>query len=216
MPSPLTSQQTDRTTIEVKVNGSKLKDDFKVVYVEVEKNINKLPIATIEILDGSSAEQKHENLDKKNFNVGQEVVINAGYAEQTNQMFKGIIMSVGLSGNAEEHGRIIIEATDECHKLTVNRKTYYFESMKDNTIVNQICRSNKIQVQADSTKTIHKKITQYACSDWDFILDRAAANSKIVVAEDNKLKLPFVFSNMPDNIIQTYSKLFQFLTTNAK
>lgn len=187
MASPLTSQQTDRVTTEVKINGTKLNDDLHVVSIVVEKNINKLPIATVEILDGSSSDQNHENLDEQNYNVGEPIIINAGYAEQTDQIFKGIIMSVGLSGNSSDHGRLIIEATDECHKMTVNRKTKYFENMKDNAIVQQICGDNGLQVQADSTNTTHKKITQYACTDWDFIMDRAAACTKIIVAEDNKL-----------------------------
>lgn len=186
--SPLLSQQTDRISYEIKIDGTKLKSKYHVVFVEIVQKINKLPQVTLEILDGSPADQKFENLDQLKIKPSQTIEISAGYIEQNNLLFKGFVTSVGSSSESGVHGRILVEATDACHELTLNRKSRYFEKQKDSDIVNKILKDyGNASCKTDTTKTKHDKIVQYLTTDWDFILSRASVCERIVVAEKNKL-----------------------------
>ncbi|MDB4539848.1 contractile injection system protein, VgrG/Pvc8 family, partial [Saprospiraceae bacterium] len=184
--SPL-KQKTHRISYKVTVSGTVLASKYHVVFVEVDTKLNKLPYATVEILDGDTSEQKFEKLDDLNLNPGDDIKIEVGYHEQNKVIFEGIITSIGTGGDFGSHGRTTIEATDKCKAMTVNRKSRYFKGKKDSQIVSEIIRDySGVTSKQDSTPTTHKKIVQYASSDWDFLLSRATVSKRVIVVEKNK------------------------------
>lgn len=186
---PLLDQHTDLISFKVFIDGKELGDDYHVVLIEVEKHINKLPYARIEILDGDPSKQKLEALEKLKIEPGQDVKVDVGYHQDDKTIFEGIVSGVGFNSKQDRHGRTIVECTDKCVGLTLTKDNEYFVEKKDSAIVQQLVNTyDNIEVDVDDTNTIHKKIVQYNTSDWDFIISRASVCERIVVADRNKLK----------------------------
>lgn len=184
--SPLLDQETDLISVEVSVDGTPIGEEFHVVFVEIEKNINKLPFARVEVLDGDPSKQKMETLEEKQFEPGQEIEIKAGYHQDMELVFKGIISGIGFNSKQNRHGRTVIECTDKCIGLTLTKDNEYFVEKKDSAIVQQIIGTyDGITAEVDDTNTEHKKMVQYNASDWDFMLSRAQSCERIVIADEN-------------------------------
>jgi Rhs element Vgr protein len=60
--------------------------------------------------------------------------------------------------------------------------------MKDSDIIAQIAGNyTGLLVDVEATAATHKKVIQYDCTDWDFIVSRAEANGKFCFADDGQL-----------------------------
>lgn len=189
MSSPLIDQNTTLVSFKVTINEILLREEFQVVTIEVEKKINKLPFAYLEILDGDPSEQKQDVMDEFSWKPGMKVKIELGYNQDVETVFDGIITRVGFKAQYQDHGVTQIECADNCVALTLTRDNQYFHDKKDSEIVKNIVQTyDNIECDVDVTQTVHPKIIQYNTSDWDFILSRAKACERIVVAEDNKIK----------------------------
>lgn len=186
--SPLLDQETDLISVKVSINGSPIKDTYHVVFTEVEENVNKLPFARVEILDGNPAAQEMKVTQDLAPKHGDDLQIEVGYHQDLEIIFKGIVTNVAFKSQQESHGRLIIEGTDAAISLTLTKETKYHENKKDSQIVTDILRNySKVNVEVDATTTTHDKMVQYNTSDWDFILSRAKSCERFVVARENKL-----------------------------
>jgi phage protein D len=73
-------------------NGAPLADQIRVVSVLVEKSVNRIPTANIVILDGNMPSQDFPESDSDDFKLGAEILIDAGYDQQKETIFKGVVM----------------------------------------------------------------------------------------------------------------------------
>ena len=187
--SPLLDQETDLISVEVSIDGATLGENYHVVFVEIEKHINKLPFARVEILDGDPSKQKMEVMEDKQFEPGQEIIIKVGYHQKMENVFTGIVSGIGFNSKQNRHGRTVLECTDKCIGLTLTKDNEFFVEKKDSAIVQQIIGTyDGITAEVDDTNTQHKKMVQYNTSDWDFMLARAQSCERIVIADENTYK----------------------------
>lgn len=186
MKSPLIDQTTSLVSYKVSINGTQVKEEYQISDIEIETNLNKLPLAKVCILDGSQYEQKMQVMDDNNWKPGDDIVIELGYHQQLIPVFEGIVSSIGYGSTSNEHGKTIITATDKCVGLTLTKDNEYFEELTDSEIAKKILGTYGITCQTDETKTSHAKIVQYNASDWDFLLSRAKACERVVIAEFNE------------------------------
>ncbi len=186
MKSPVIDQSTSLVSYKVTIEGKQVQDFYQVTQIEVETNLNKLPLATIAILDGSQYEQRMRVMDENNWKPGDEIKIELGYHQQLITVFEGIVSSVGYSSDPDTHGKTLITATDKCVGLTLTKDNEYFAKKKDSEIAKKILQTYNIPCTADGTKTVHDKIVQYNASDWDFLLSRAKSCERVVIAEFNE------------------------------
>lgn len=186
--SPSLGHDIDLVSIKITVNGSALRESYQVVFVEVEENVNKLPYAYVEILDGDTAAQEMKVTSELNPKHGDDLQIEVGYHQDLDTIFKGVITNVSFQSKQGTHGRLTISGTDAAVAMTVAKETKYHANKKDSQIVSDIVRDyTKVSVEVDATKTTHPKMVQYNTSDWDFILSRARACERFVVARKNTL-----------------------------
>jgi Rhs element Vgr protein len=186
MKSPLIDQTTSLVSYKVTINGEQIREEYQISDIEIETNLNKLPLATISILDGNPYEQRMQVMDENNWKPGDDIKIEIGYHQQLMPVFEGIVSSVGYNSSGDRHGKTTINATDKCVGLTLTKDNDYFAKKKDSEIAKQILQTYGIDCKVDSTKTTHAKIVQYNASDWDFLLSRAKACERVVIAEFNK------------------------------
>jgi len=175
-------------TFSIKSNGSPIKDTVQILSIEVTKTINKIASATLEILDGDMSSQDFPISNNDVFKPGSTIVITAGYASKEQQIFSGIVIRHGISINAKQRARLIVECKHKAVGMTVSRNSNNYVKKKDSDIITTLI-GNCSGVTADvaTTTTKFEELVQFNCTDWDFILARAEANGFVLCADDDKL-----------------------------
>ncbi|MEA5521404.1 type VI secretion system tip protein VgrG [Limnoraphis robusta] len=173
-------------------DGLRMNPEYNVMSINVIKEVNKIPLAQIVLLDGDAAKQEFAISNTDFFKPGKEVEIKLRYeGEVQNEatVFQGII--VRHSVQADQYSSLLtVDLKDVAFKLTTQRKSAVFRDMTDKEIIDKIIRKGGLQVTSiASTKPKHKEMVQYYCTDWDFILSRADVNGLWVLADDGKIKV---------------------------
>lgn len=178
---------------DILVDGTALPDDLQIYSIFVEKHINKIPIAEIEIVDGNISDQNqgwHSIKDGK-LKIGNEIEIKAGYGTATmNSIYKGYITSVRVSADRNLLARIIIECADKAIQMTLNRAYTPYTSKKDSDIIKTLISDHTgLTNDVEATSITHEYIAQYGATDWDFMIARAESNGLIVNVEGGKVSV---------------------------
>ncbi len=188
-PSPVT-KDTDLVSFKVLVKGKELDAECQVYSIEVEKEVNKIPMAKVVIVDGVPAKADFPISNKASFAPGTEVEIKAGYHSKDKTIFKGIIVKHSIKARKEK-SYLTIECKDKAVKATVDRKNMYYgdakKGVKDSDVIGKIIGTYGLSKDVEATKSKQKEIYQYYATDWDFILLRAEVNGQIVIVDDGKV-----------------------------
>ncbi|MBE0662688.1 MAG: type VI secretion system tip protein VgrG [Bacteroidales bacterium] len=201
MPSSRTIPTTRPATVvtpAIRINGNEIARTFLVDSITVSKEINRIPWAKIVLIDGESAGGSFQASDNELFIPGQEIEVMAGYENDVYTIFKGMIIAHSIKIRSGGGSVLVLECRDKTVKMTVGRKSKYFAEMKDNDILSAIAGTYAgLNPNIEATAVSHKKLIQYDCSDWDFIVARAEANGKFCFADDGQLtvKAPDISQN---------------------
>ncbi len=84
---------------------------------------------------------------------------------------------------------LIIECKDKAVKTTLGRKSSYYYDSRDSDIIEEILANHNLEADVESTSHEHKELVQYRASDWDFMMTRAQANSKVCIVENGSVKI---------------------------
>jgi Rhs element Vgr protein len=173
-------------------DGLRMNPEYNVMSIDVIKEVNKIPLAQIVLLDGDATKQEFAISNTDFFKPGKEVEIKLRYEGEVPKeatVFKGII--VRHSVQADQYSSLLtVDLKDVAFKLTTQRKSAVFRDMTDKEIIDKIIRKGGLQVTSiAATKPKHKEMVQYYCTDWDFILSRADVNGLWVLADDGKIKV---------------------------
>lgn len=179
-------QKTDLVAISVKINGSAISDKVQIDTLSVYKSLYKISTAKVEILDGNISDAEFETIENENYEHGAEVEIATGYHDQTEVIFKGIIVKHSIKISSNKSSKVILECADKAIELTGQRKFEYFSDKKDSDIIQQLIT---IQKDVDATDKIHERVIQHNVSDWDFIITRAQANKMVVLSDEGKISV---------------------------
>ncbi|HAN77007.1 MAG TPA: hypothetical protein DCQ31_04140 [Bacteroidales bacterium] len=184
MPGP---KPSGLVNVKVLAGGSELPGTFQVNRIQITKTLNKVSSATIHFLDGNPSIQKFEISDKADLEPGAEIEIKAGYDSDSESLFKGIIIKHGIKVQSGSTFTII-ECKDKAVLMTIENRSDIFEKKKDSEIMQTlISRHSGVSAKVDATDYQHPQILQYNATDWDFVMARAEANSKVVYTLDNKV-----------------------------
>ena len=181
-----TSRSADLVTLKILVAGETLSQSFQVLGVDVEKEINRIPIASILLRDGDPALQDFAISNQDLFVPGKEIEIKAGYHSDEETIFKGIVIGHKLKIRSDK-SFLMVTCKDKAVKLTVGRKSKYFYDSSDSEIMEEIISSYGLEKEIEPINVTHKELVQYNVSDWDFCIARAQANGKICLVEDGKI-----------------------------
>ncbi|QCX00961.1 type VI secretion system tip protein VgrG [Aggregatimonas sangjinii] len=175
------------STFTILVDGNKLSDEFTIMSIVVQKEINSITKATILLQDGSAAEQGFPSSNAEELIPGKSIEIQAGYQTDEESIFKGITIkhSIKVRKNVSV---LVVECRHEAIKMTTKLKNNYFHEMKDDEIADQLCRDHGLSLESEATELTHKEMVQFNCTDWDFMACRAEENGYwITTTEGTKL-----------------------------
>lgn len=180
----------DVATYNILVNEKAIDPSYQILSISILKEINRIPLAKIILRDGDASERDFEISNKDDLIPGKKIIIKIGFDGTNAQAFKGIIIKHAIkireNGNTELH----IECQDEAVRMTIGRKSRYFENVKDSRLFDELIGAYKgLQSDPETTKLEHKELVQHHISDWDFMLLRAEANAMLVNVNDGVVQI---------------------------
>jgi Rhs element Vgr protein len=178
-------------TAVIKSKGKSLKAIYRLVGIDVNREVNRIPFAQLILVDGDPATRKFPLSDEGFFEPGAEVEIqlrHEGGPKGSKTVFKGLVMRHGLESDGVE-SILRIELRDAAHAMTVARKSAVHKGT-DNAIIKKMIQAAKLKATVKgATKPDHPEIVQYNCTDWDFMLSRAEAQNLLVAVQDGAVAL---------------------------
>lgn len=175
-------------TFKILSEGTEIPPEIGVAMIAVTQAVNKLPAARIVLFDGDVASQDFEVSGGDFFIPGKKITVKAGYNNNEEVIFEGIIIRHGIKARGGA-SKLILELRDPAVKMTIGRKNKYFFDSKDSEIIEDLISEYGLASEIEATTTTHKEMVQFYCSDWDFMLTRAELNSKLILVENGKVKM---------------------------
>jgi Rhs element Vgr protein len=187
-------------------DGAAIDEDIPVVSVNVIKAVNKVPFARIVLLDGDMPEQDFPVSNSDQFKPGKEIKINAGYDDEEETIFEGIVVRHGIKVSGDNFSRLVIECRDKAAAMTVGRKNANYIDSKDSDVITKLISDSSLTATVTATTTEHKELVQYYCTDWDFMLSRAEVNGMVVCVDAGEVTVGPPLSDEAATLVVTYGE----------
>jgi Rhs element Vgr protein len=181
--------KNDVATYNILINGKEADPTYKLMSISILKEVNRVPVVKIVIIDGDAAARSFAISNSNDFIPGNKIQINMGRDSKNKQAFKGIIIKHAVKVKANGHSQLLIDCMDEAVKMTIGRHSKYFENVKDSDVFDELVQQYKLTSDPETTKLKHKELVQHHLSDWDFMLLRAEANGMLVLVNDGTVKV---------------------------
>ena len=138
-----TSQSPDLVTHKVLIDGEELSGVYQVKNIAIEKEINRIPFAQLVIVDGEAATQDFALSNEDLMIPGKELEITAGYHNDEETIFKGIVIKHSIKIR-DSVSVLVIECRDAAVKTTIGRKSSYFYESTDSDIIEEILGNHSL------------------------------------------------------------------------
>ncbi|MBD2681500.1 MULTISPECIES: type VI secretion system tip protein VgrG [Nostoc] len=177
-------------TVTILNDGSTMNPEYNVMSIDIIREVNKIPIAQIILLDGDATKREFAISNTDFFKPGNNIEIKLRYeGDRQNEatVFEGIVVKHSLQ--SDRYGSLLtVDLKDAAIKLTHQRKSAVFREMADNEIISKIIEPWGLEITSIAeTEPEHKEMVQYYCTDWDFIVSRADVNGHWVLVDDGKI-----------------------------
>lgn len=177
--SPLAAS-TGPLSLIITCDGQAAADNVQVVSIETRHGANRIPSATITIIDGDMPHGTFPLSDDGKFKPGTAIVVSAGYDSTVKPIFTGVVVKHGLRIEGENEARLVIECRDKALAMTVGRRNANYVDKTDSDIISSLISAHGLTPTVDSTDVTWKELVQYYVSDWDYMMARAEANGLMV------------------------------------
>lgn len=187
IPNPSTH---DVVTYDLVIDGQAADSSYEVLSISINKEVNRIPTATIRLRDGEAPEGSFAISNTNDFIPGKNIQIKIGRDGQNTMLFKGIIIKHNLKIRENGQADLIIECKDESVKMTIGRHNHYYEESTDSQIIEEVIgRHGGVTPDVEATSLQHLELVQHHCTDWDFILSRAEVNNRLVLVDDGTIQV---------------------------
>jgi Rhs element Vgr protein len=204
------SESAGVVTFSLLIDGNEAPNTLEFMSVVTNKEANKIPYARIILRDGDVALEDFEVSNQNLFVPGNSIEIQMGYDSDNATVFKGIIIKHSIKIRETQGSFLEVECRDETVKTTIGRKNKYFEDTKDSDAIKSVLGNYGLSADITATSLVHKELIQYYCTDWDFVLSRAEANSMLVLVNDGKVKVAKPEIESPKFSVSYGSTLYEY------
>jgi Rhs element Vgr protein len=196
-------------TLTISSGGQQIPRTYPIASVMVNKEINRIPAATIIFQDGEAAKQTFALSDTDLMIPGKEIEIKAGYGGKDEVIFKGVVIKNSIKVR-KNISLLTVECRDKIFASSITPQNKYYKEQKDKEIIEDILSAYGLQKDIGTTGFKHNSIVQYNITDWDFMLERAKANGLFCIIDDGKgtFKVPDL-SAAPVETVQYGSSLLE-------
>ncbi|KAA3438754.1 type VI secretion system tip protein VgrG [Rufibacter hautae] len=181
-----TSASPDVCTFQIFSDGTQVSDTVHVISLVVTREVNRIPTATLVMLDGEAAAETFALSDQDLFVPGKKIEIKAGYRGQDETLFKGLVVRHSIK--VRENGSFLtVECKDEAVKMTIAPRSQYYQNQSDSMVAETLLKRHRMSQKVEDTKFRHPQLVQYHATDWDFMLSRLDQNGLICLVNDGKV-----------------------------
>jgi Rhs element Vgr protein len=181
-----TPASPDVCSISLLIGGSEVSGEFNVLSASVSNELNRIPSASVQLIDGEASKQTFAGSDTDHFVPGKEIEIKLGYRGETQTVFKGIIVKHRVRVRPDGN-QLSLECRDKAVRMTSGLKSKYFTDTTDGDILDDLLGQYQLDRDVATTKPSLKEVVQYDATDWDFLVCRAEANGHVVGVRDGKV-----------------------------
>ena len=164
--------------IKITCGGRPLPDHIEVLDLEIDWAINRVPQATLTLLDGSLPDRRFAISDGSLLAPGSKVSIALGYVSDgplAKQVFEGIVTRHAVNATSEGC-RLRVQLSDRAIQLTRARRSAIYSQASDAEVMRKLIQGAGLRVgRIASTPITHPELVQFNVSDWDFLVSRADA-----------------------------------------
>ena len=215
-PSPAL-QDPDTITLSLKSNGKEMTSLYQVHSIFVGTAVNRIPLARITLLDGSAADETFAASASDDFAPGSPVEVAAGYQSDNTSLFKGIIIKHGLRQHLGGKSHLVLECRSSAFKMTAVRKNADHGqsggTLTDSALMESLIQPYDMTATVTATTPHLSCITQFNCSDWDFLVIRAQVNGMLVLVSDTTITVAAPDFTQEPALSVTYGKdILEFQT----
>lgn len=169
--------------------GNVLDDDYALVLAIVYRKINKIPYAKLVFKDGNMEKGDFPLSNKDDLKPGKLIKIEAGYGQETESIFEGIVVKHGIKISGKNSSILEVELKDKAVSMTLSKKSASYIDMKDSDIMSELIGNYNLTADVEVTDTQFKQMVQYYSTDWDFVLNRAEANGLLIIVDDGNVSV---------------------------
>jgi Rhs element Vgr protein len=188
IPGPIDSRATHLTTFTVKAGGAPLPPEFGIVAIDIRREINRIPRATLTLSDGDPAAQTFALSEQAQLIPGAEVEILGGYSSEETSLFKGVVTRHRVEVHRRGGSNLVVEMRDPVFRMAIGRRSRNFSEVSDGDVIEQLIGFHAgLSADVAATAVTHPQIVQHQASDWDFMVMRAEMAGLAVVCVDGKV-----------------------------
>ena len=179
----------DVATYKIVVDNTEVDPSYQVMSLSIHKELNRVSTASLVFRDGDAALQTFPLSNKTDFVPGKKIEISIGRDGLNKSAFKGIIIKHAVKVKANGNTELHVECMDVAVKMTIGRKSKYFQNVKDSDVFDDLLSTYGIRSDPETTTLKHQELVQHNVTDWDFMLLRAEANGMSVNVDDGSIKI---------------------------
>jgi len=172
----------------VTANGTP-QPDLAVMSVTVRRAFNRIPWAEIVIQDGDMPTGAFACGDSADFAPGSPIKIAAGFGDDEDPVFSGVVIRHGVRIDGQNDSRLVIECRDLAVKMTVGRRSANYVDSTDSDAMTTLIGAHGLDADVAVTTGTYGELVQYHSTDWDFLLARAEFNGMLVDVADGKVSV---------------------------
>lgn len=170
-------------TVTLSSEGKKLPSlQRHMVSLEVRLAVNKIPTAELVMAERGPPLEAPFHLSRADFfKPGHRVDIHLRYEDSLKNeklIFSGLVVKHKITWRDDQGSLLTLSLKSAAIRLTTGRQSALFEKTTDKDIMTRLIKKGGLTLKGAINKAAvkHPQMVQYHCSDWDFLLARAAAN----------------------------------------
>ena len=185
-----TDRPSHLTTFTVKANGTALGGEYGIASLEIRREVNRIPKATLVLVDGDASAQSFAISEEDTLVPGVGIEILGGYASEETTLFKGVVTRHRVDIGARGGSRLTVEMRDAVFRMAIGRRSRNFTDVTDADVMEQLVAQHAgLTAEVTATTLTHPQIVQHQVSDWDFLIMRAEMAGFAVVCIDGTIKI---------------------------
>lgn len=162
--------------VRISCDGRPLPDSFEVLDLQIQLAINRVPQASIILLDGGVIGEGFPLSEDSLFAPGANIRISLGYLEDgpaAMPVFDGLVIRHAVTASAEGC-RLRLDLSDKAIQMTRLRRSAVYRDSHDHDVMRSLIQAAGLRVGTIArTPITHPELVQFNASDWDFLVARA-------------------------------------------
>lgn len=167
-------------------DGNELPRTYHLLSLTVHQEINRIPWASLILLDGEPSKETFVISNEADFEPGKEIEIKLGYRSDEETLFRGLVVKHSIK--VRKGGAVlVIECKDRAERMAGACRSRYFHDVTDGAVIEELIDAHGLDKEVDPTSLTHTQVVQYNATDWDMALCRAEVNGLLVTVKDGKV-----------------------------